>query len=158
MLQLSTTAPITSAFVMPLHPCACHHLVSAQLRPCKVWLAVSVPLNNDGQQNGENAQADEHQHYSQRATWLRASVLGANDGLVTVGALMTGIGSASQDQHQLLLSAVSALVAGVRHCRMQCLLGRAGMLSATHKRHPVYLHRKHVQQLSCARTAGNARG
>lgn len=55
---------------------------------------------------------DNHAHYSQRGNWLRAAVLGANDGLVTVGALLTGIGAASQDQHQLLLSAVSALVAG----------------------------------------------
>lgn len=54
-----------------------------------------------------------HVHYTHRAPWLRAAVLGANDGLVTVGALMTGIGAADVGQHQLLLSAVAALVAGV---------------------------------------------
>jgi hypothetical protein len=31
-----------------------------------------------------------HQHYSSRAPWLRASVLGANDGLVSVASLMLG--------------------------------------------------------------------
>jgi VIT1/CCC1 family predicted Fe2+/Mn2+ transporter len=54
-----------------------------------------------------------HVHYTHRAPWLRAAVLGANDGLVTVGALMTGIGAADVNQHQLLLSAVAALVSGV---------------------------------------------
>jgi hypothetical protein len=31
-----------------------------------------------------------HQHYSSRAPWLRAGVLGANDGLVSVASLMLG--------------------------------------------------------------------
>ena len=56
----------------------------------------------------------EHEHYSQRANWLRAAVLGANDGLVSVAAIMLGVGAASQDQHTLLLSGLSALVAGKR--------------------------------------------
>ncbi|CAL8470039.1 g9581 [Coccomyxa elongata] len=55
---------------------------------------------------------DEHIHYSQRANWLRAAVLGANDGLVSVASIMLGVGAASTDQHTLLLSGLSALVAG----------------------------------------------
>jgi VIT1/CCC1 family predicted Fe2+/Mn2+ transporter len=53
-----------------------------------------------------------HEHYSQRGPWLRAAVLGANDGLVTVGALMTGISAANASQQQLILTAVAALVSG----------------------------------------------
>jgi len=57
---------------------------------------------------------DEHEHYSNRANWLRAAVLGANDGLVSVASIMLGVGAGSTDQHTLLLSGVSALVAGTR--------------------------------------------
>lgn len=57
---------------------------------------------------------DEHEHYSNRANWLRAAVLGANDGLVSVASIMLGVGAGSTDQHTLLLSGVSALVAGAR--------------------------------------------
>ena len=55
---------------------------------------------------------DEHEHYSNRANWLRAAVLGANDGLVSVASIMLGVGAGSTDQHTLLLSGISALVAG----------------------------------------------
>jgi VIT1/CCC1 family predicted Fe2+/Mn2+ transporter len=54
-----------------------------------------------------------HEHFSQRGPWLRAAVLGANDGLVTVGSLLTGISAASVSHRQLILSAVAALVSGV---------------------------------------------
>ena len=42
---------------------------------------------------------DEHQHFSQRAPWLRAGVLGANDGLVSVASLMIGVGGGSSALH-----------------------------------------------------------
>ena len=35
---------------------------------------------------------DEHEHYAHRAPWLRAGVLGANDGLVATASLMLGVG------------------------------------------------------------------
>lgn len=53
-----------------------------------------------------------HQHYSDRAPWLRAAVLGANDGLVSVASIMLGVSGGTQDKHTLLLSGLSALVAG----------------------------------------------
>lgn len=53
-----------------------------------------------------------HQHYSDRAPWLRAAVLGANDGLVSVASIMLGVSGGSQDKHTLILSGLSALVAG----------------------------------------------
>ncbi len=59
-----------------------------------------------------NLRRDEHEHYSNRANWLRAAVLGANDGLVSVASIMLGVGAGSTDQHTLLLSGISALVAG----------------------------------------------
>mmetsp|Transcript_46348 Transcript_46348/g.148515 ORF Transcript_46348/g.148515 Transcript_46348/m.148515 type:complete len:234 (+) Transcript_46348:1277-1978(+) len=53
-----------------------------------------------------------HKHYSQRAPWLRAFVLGANDGLVSVAALMLGVGAGNDERNTLLLSGVAGLVAG----------------------------------------------
>lgn len=52
------------------------------------------------------------QHYSQRAQWLRAGVLGANDGLVSVASLMMGVGGGTGDLKTLVLSGVAGLVGG----------------------------------------------
>ena len=68
------------------------------------------PESKDGAFRNPNHQEEEH--YSHRSNWLRAAVLGANDGLVSVASIMLGVGAASQDQHTLLLSGLSALVAG----------------------------------------------
>ncbi len=55
---------------------------------------------------------DEHCHFSQRAPWLRASVLGANDGLVSNASLMLGIGGGSSELRTIVLAGVAGLVAG----------------------------------------------
>jgi VIT1/CCC1 family predicted Fe2+/Mn2+ transporter len=54
----------------------------------------------------------DHTHHSNRAPWLRALVLGANDGLVSVAALLMGVGSGSSDLDFLRLSGVAALISG----------------------------------------------
>ncbi|KAJ3337025.1 hypothetical protein HDU93_001744 [Gonapodya sp. JEL0774] len=51
-------------------------------------------------------------HYSHRAPWLRAAVLGANDGLVSVAALMLGVAAGGAERHIIFLSGLSSLVAG----------------------------------------------
>lgn len=50
--------------------------------------------------------------YLQRAQWLRAAVLGANDGLVSVASLMMGVGAVKKDAKAMLLSGFAGLVAG----------------------------------------------
>lgn len=61
----------------------------------------------------QRAEASHHEHhYSQRSPWVRAAVLGACDGVVTVGALITGIASANASQKQLLLSACAGMISG----------------------------------------------
>lgn len=42
--------------------------------------------------------------YWQRAQWLRAAVLGANDGLVSVASLMMGIGAVKTDSTAMLVA------------------------------------------------------
>lgn len=51
-------------------------------------------------------------HNSHRIGWLRAVVLGANDGTISVASLAVAIGASGADRSTLLLSAVAATVAG----------------------------------------------
>lgn len=51
-------------------------------------------------------------HFSDRNSWLRASVLGANDGLISTASLLTGVAAAAPDFQTLLLTGVSALIGG----------------------------------------------
>jgi VIT1/CCC1 family predicted Fe2+/Mn2+ transporter len=51
-------------------------------------------------------------HYVNRAGWLRAAVLGANDGIVSVASLLTGVASAHASGRQLLETGIAGLVAG----------------------------------------------
>ena len=51
-------------------------------------------------------------HLSHRSNWLRASVLGANDGLISTASLMTGMVAAQPEFNTLLLTGISALVGG----------------------------------------------
>ncbi|KAG9444366.1 hypothetical protein H6P81_015706 [Aristolochia fimbriata] len=50
--------------------------------------------------------------YSQRANWLRAAVLGANDGLVSTASLMMGVGAIKTDTKAMIISGLAGLVAG----------------------------------------------
>ncbi len=52
---------------------------------------------------------DEH-HYINRSPWLRAAILGANDGIVSTGSILMGIGRANTQT--VVLAGVSALVGG----------------------------------------------
>jgi VIT1/CCC1 family predicted Fe2+/Mn2+ transporter len=52
------------------------------------------------------------QHYVTRTGWLRAAVLGANDGLLSVASLMVGVSGASFERSQLILTGVAGIVAG----------------------------------------------
>ncbi len=51
-------------------------------------------------------------HYSTRIGWLRAAVLGANDGIVSTASLVLGIAAANADSEQILLTGIAGLVAG----------------------------------------------
>jgi vacuolar iron transporter family protein len=51
-------------------------------------------------------------HRSHRIGWLRAAVLGANDGIVSTASLIIGVAAANASQSTILLTAVAGLVAG----------------------------------------------
>ncbi len=56
--------------------------------------------------------AHEELHYIQRTGWLRAAVLGANDGILSTSSLMIGIAAAAASMNDILLAGIAALVAG----------------------------------------------
>ena len=51
-------------------------------------------------------------HRSHRVGWLRAAVLGANDGIVSTASLIIGVAAASATQESILLAGIAGLVAG----------------------------------------------
>jgi VIT1/CCC1 family predicted Fe2+/Mn2+ transporter len=51
-------------------------------------------------------------HYVHRIGWLRAAVLGANDGVVSVSSLVVGVAAGGASRTTVLLSGVAGLVAG----------------------------------------------
>ena len=51
-------------------------------------------------------------HKSHRTGWLRAAVLGANDGIVSTASLIVGIAAANTSKEGILLAGVAGLVAG----------------------------------------------
>ena len=51
-------------------------------------------------------------HRTEHVGWLRAAVLGANDGIVSTASLVLGVAAASASHASLLLTGVAALVAG----------------------------------------------
>lgn len=78
-----------------------------------------VEAQNRGKTSPESADAtspllepDEHDHFSQRAPWLRAGVLGATDGLVSVASLMIGVVGGSSALHLMILAGLAGLVGG----------------------------------------------
>jgi len=55
--------------------------------------------------------SSEH-HRSYRIGWLRAAVLGANDGIVSTASLILGVASAQAAREDILIAGIAALVAG----------------------------------------------
>jgi len=51
-------------------------------------------------------------HYAERIGWLRAAVLGANDGIVSTASLVVGVATAGALRTDVLLAGVAGLVAG----------------------------------------------
>ncbi|HBN79367.1 MAG TPA: hypothetical protein DD473_26820, partial [Planctomycetaceae bacterium] len=52
------------------------------------------------------------QHRTDRIGWLRAAVLGANDGIVSTASLVVGVAAAHSQANDILIAGVAGLVAG----------------------------------------------
>jgi len=51
-------------------------------------------------------------HFTKRIGWLRAAVLGANDGIVSTASLVVGVAAAHASQSDVLIAGIAGLVAG----------------------------------------------
>ncbi|XP_062098960.1 vacuolar iron transporter homolog 1-like [Humulus lupulus] len=77
--------------------------------------SLNQPKFTAGDLEQQTAQLDletEEFDYSKRSQWLRAAVLGANDGLVSTASLMMGVGAVKQDIKVMILTGFAGLVAG----------------------------------------------
>jgi len=55
---------------------------------------------------------DFEQHYVNRSNWIRAAVLGANDGILSVSSIVVGVASASSTKDPVIIAGLAGLVAG----------------------------------------------
>ncbi|XP_062185391.1 vacuolar iron transporter homolog 2-like [Phragmites australis] len=84
---------------------------SGDVRPLSAVVVVDV----EAPALTKTAEADPSEdgvNYMARAQWLRAAVLGANDGLVSVASLMIGVGAVNATRKAMLVSGLAGLVAG----------------------------------------------
>ena len=51
-------------------------------------------------------------HYIERSGWLRASVLGANDGIISVTSLVVGMAASGASSQTLLITCIAGLISG----------------------------------------------
>src|SRR5579871_4595710 len=58
------------------------------------------------------AMPETEQHYVNRTGWLRAAVLGANDGIISTASLIMGVVAATDSRAQILTAAVAGWAAG----------------------------------------------
>jgi VIT1/CCC1 family predicted Fe2+/Mn2+ transporter len=56
--------------------------------------------------------AKPHRHLQHRVGWLRAAVLGANDGIVSTASLVIGVAAANSSHQAILIAGTAGLVAG----------------------------------------------
>ncbi|CAA6667641.1 unnamed protein product [Spirodela intermedia] len=71
-----------------------------------------LTIDGGGRGGGEDLKEKQQFDYSQRAQWLRAAVLGANDGLVSTASMMVGVGAVKTDVKSMVLTGFAGLVAG----------------------------------------------
>ncbi|MEY9908641.1 VIT1/CCC1 family predicted Fe2+/Mn2+ transporter [Catenulispora sp. MAP12-49] len=67
---------------------------------------------DDGTDQGGHPAHDPHEGLGTRLNWLRAGVLGANDGIVSTAGLVVGVAGATGSRSALLASGIAGLLAG----------------------------------------------
>src|SRR5215510_5170026 len=74
------------------------------------------PRGEDVDVNGTAEEVDSiarlEQHRSERVGWLRAAVLGADDGIVSTASLTIGVAAAAASRSTILVAGLAGLVAG----------------------------------------------
>jgi len=63
-------------------------------------------------ENSESPDIYLENHYIQKSNWLRAAVLGANDGIISTASIAIGVAAASSTREPVILATLAGLVAG----------------------------------------------
>ena len=91
--------------LIKLTECYCRHIA----KPSNVGSNFKRQTNNNKMITIDNYLDS---HYIHRSNWLRAAVLGANDGIISISSLAIGVATASTTRDPILLATVAGLVAG----------------------------------------------
>ncbi|KAL8038135.1 hypothetical protein ABFX02_11G084600 [Erythranthe guttata] len=75
-------------------------------------IKLSVNSNNNNNNNNTEHEEEKRVNLIQRAQWLRAAILGANDGLLSTTSLMLGVGAAKEDERLMIISGLAGAIAG----------------------------------------------
>ncbi|HXJ22478.1 MAG TPA: VIT family protein [Polyangia bacterium] len=86
----------------------------------------------------------QQQHLTSRGGWLRAAVLGANDGVVSIASMIVGVASASVTPRAVVVSGIAGLAAGA----MSMAVGEYVSVSSQRdvEEADVELERRHLQE------------
>ncbi|MEU6137363.1 VIT family protein [Nocardioides sp. NPDC047086] len=71
-----------------------------------------MTLHSEGAHAGHGDAEERAEGLNNRLNWLRAGVLGANDGIVSTAGVVMGVAGATTDDSTILIAGVAALVAG----------------------------------------------
>jgi VIT1/CCC1 family predicted Fe2+/Mn2+ transporter len=74
--------------------------------------AAQISLRGDRMIVEPSSDKAAHRHFVHRVGWLRAAVLGANDGIVSMSSLIVGVAAASSDRSAMMVAGVAGLVSG----------------------------------------------
>ena len=69
-------------------------------------------MSTESKQSGTHPGEPHHDSLGARLNWLRAGVLGANDGIISTAGLVVGVAGATSDRTAILAAGVAGLVAG----------------------------------------------
>jgi vacuolar iron transporter family protein len=72
----------------------------------------SAPVSHPQEQPQEHDEPHDIEGLNNRLNWLRAAVLGANDGIVSVAGIVMGVAGATSDRGQIFIGGIAGLVAG----------------------------------------------
>jgi VIT1/CCC1 family predicted Fe2+/Mn2+ transporter len=104
-----TFAPLTPRHGHRLSRFAKKPLMSAEVRPAH---GIRLVWTHERSLRMSRLRGHAERHSSSRIGWLRAAVLGANDGIVSTASLIVGVAAADATRSSVLLAGVAALFAG----------------------------------------------
>ena len=69
-------------------------------------------MEKEAEENNKTIDNYLDSHYIHRSNWLRAAVLGANDGILSTASIAIGVAAASDARETIILATLAGLVAG----------------------------------------------